>query len=334
MDPPPVQYVTSDSYSIAYAVSGEGVSVVQISAPFSHLQLSWEHPTHQPILETLTACFRLVRYDSRGHGMSTRGLAPESISVTHLCLDLERVVDRLGLDRFVLLGPGHVGHVGILYAVRHPERVQALVLLHCGLTADFYPAALFETLPFQNWDVFLRNLLPRGMATAEHQASLQRLRETFTQADFQTYMSAIDHYDSRQLLPRLRAPTLVLQARDFPLFPEAESMRLASQIEGARFKLIPGEGLYGDTRALVDAIQNFLAALPESRHEVWAAAGLSQREVEVLRLIAGGRSNQQIADALVISPSTVLHHVTNILTKTGCSNRTEAAVYARDRGIA
>jgi LuxR family maltose regulon positive regulatory protein len=54
----------------------------------------------------------------------------------------------------------------------------------------------------------------------------------------------------------------------------------------------------------------------------------------VLRLLAAGKSNQQIADALVISPSTVLHHVTNILTKTGCSNRTEAAVYARDRGIA
>jgi DNA-binding NarL/FixJ family response regulator len=62
--------------------------------------------------------------------------------------------------------------------------------------------------------------------------------------------------------------------------------------------------------------------------------GLSSRELEVLRLMAAGKSNQQIADALVISLSTVLHHVTNILTKTGCSNRTEAAGYARDRGIA
>jgi DNA-binding CsgD family transcriptional regulator/tetratricopeptide (TPR) repeat protein len=56
--------------------------------------------------------------------------------------------------------------------------------------------------------------------------------------------------------------------------------------------------------------------------------GLSQREVEVLRLIAAGKSNQEIADELVISPSTVAQHVRNILNKTSTSNRTEAAAYA------
>ncbi|HEY4685433.1 MAG TPA: LuxR C-terminal-related transcriptional regulator, partial [Dehalococcoidia bacterium] len=45
------------------------------------------------------------------------------------------------------------------------------------------------------------------------------------------------------------------------------------------------------------------------------------------------RSNPQIADELVISLNTVQHHVSNILAKTGCANRTEAAVYARDRGL-
>jgi DNA-binding CsgD family transcriptional regulator len=60
---------------------------------------------------------------------------------------------------------------------------------------------------------------------------------------------------------------------------------------------------------------------------------LSAREVEVLGLIAQGRTNHEIADALVISLSTVLHHVTNILTKTGCSNRTEAAAYAHRHGL-
>jgi DNA-binding CsgD family transcriptional regulator len=56
--------------------------------------------------------------------------------------------------------------------------------------------------------------------------------------------------------------------------------------------------------------------------------GLSDREVEVLRLIARGRSNQQIAEELVIAPATVARHVSNILNKTGLANRTEAAAYA------
>jgi DNA-binding NarL/FixJ family response regulator len=61
--------------------------------------------------------------------------------------------------------------------------------------------------------------------------------------------------------------------------------------------------------------------------------GLSQREVEVLRLIALGRSNPEIAQELFISPNTVAHHVTNILNKTNCSNRTEAATYAAQHGL-
>src|SRR5215831_13953333 len=55
---------------------------------------------------------------------------------------------------------------------------------------------------------------------------------------------------------------------------------------------------------------------------------LSQREVEVLRLLAAGQSNREIADVLCISLNTVATHVRNILTKTGTANRTEATAYA------
>jgi DNA-binding NarL/FixJ family response regulator len=60
---------------------------------------------------------------------------------------------------------------------------------------------------------------------------------------------------------------------------------------------------------------------------------LSQREVEVLRLLAAGRSNRDIADDLYISLNTVATHVRNILTKTGTANRTEAAAYAMRHGL-
>ena len=57
-------------------------------------------------------------------------------------------------------------------------------------------------------------------------------------------------------------------------------------------------------------------------------SGLTQREVEVLRLVAGGATNQQVADILHISVRTVNTHMTNILNKTGCDNRTAASAFA------
>ena len=61
--------------------------------------------------------------------------------------------------------------------------------------------------------------------------------------------------------------------------------------------------------------------------------GLTRREVEVLLLVAGGRSNRKIAEILFISPSTVIHHLSNIFVKTPSANRAEAATYAAHHGI-
>jgi two-component system, NarL family, response regulator LiaR len=68
------------------------------------------------------------------------------------------------------------------------------------------------------------------------------------------------------------------------------------------------------THALVD----ILNAPPPPGHD------LSEREIEVLRLMVTGLSNEQIADRLFISRNTVRHHVRNILGKLGAANRTEA----------
>ena len=61
--------------------------------------------------------------------------------------------------------------------------------------------------------------------------------------------------------------------------------------------------------------------------------GLSQREVEVLRLIAVGKTDREIADELDISSRTVNNHVRSILNKTPVANRTEAAAYAALQGL-
>ncbi|MGZ4412397.1 MAG: LuxR C-terminal-related transcriptional regulator, partial [Gaiellaceae bacterium] len=62
-------------------------------------------------------------------------------------------------------------------------------------------------------------------------------------------------------------------------------------------------------------------------------AELSDREIEVLKLIASGKDNAEIARELVISPKTVKNHISNILMKLQISNRVQAAVYAARSGI-
>jgi DNA-binding NarL/FixJ family response regulator len=72
---------------------------------------------------------------------------------------------------------------------------------------------------------------------------------------------------------------------------------------------------------------------PESAAAPAHPDGLTDREVEILKLVALGKSNRDIGEALFITPNTVANHLKNILSKTATSNRTEAAAYGRERGL-
>jgi NarL family two-component system response regulator LiaR len=72
---------------------------------------------------------------------------------------------------------------------------------------------------------------------------------------------------------------------------------------------------------------------PHKHRETSPQEQLSEREVEVLKLVARGHSNQMIAEQLIISPKTAKTHVSNILSKLGLASRTQAAVYALKAGL-
>jgi pimeloyl-ACP methyl ester carboxylesterase len=100
---------------------------VNVSCWLSHLQFDWESPVWRHLLADLGAFSTLVRFDERGSGLSDWQVPDYSIDAR--VADLETIVDRLGLERFDLLGISQGGPIAITYAVRHPERVSHLVLL-------------------------------------------------------------------------------------------------------------------------------------------------------------------------------------------------------------
>jgi DNA-binding NarL/FixJ family response regulator len=84
-----------------------------------------------------------------------------------------------------------------------------------------------------------------------------------------------------------------------------------------------------------DAVRAVLAEaghrVPRGRRE--RPAGLSEREVEVLRLLARGLSNRVMAEQLFVSPDTVKHHIQHIYNKTGVSTRAGATLFAMEHGL-
>lgn len=83
------------------------------------------------------------------------------------------------------------------------------------------------------------------------------------------------------------------------------------------------------------AVEAVLAADGQPRREIRRElpAGLSEREIEVLRLIVRGMSNRQVADTLVLSPKTVGHHIESIYAKAGVSTRVGATLFAVQHGL-
>ena len=266
----------ADGVRIAYADVGQGSPLVKTANWLNHLEYDWESPVWSPLLRALAAHHRLVRYDARGNGLSDWDV--EDLSLEAFVQDLESVVQAAGVERFALLGISQGCAVSVAYAVRYPERVSRLVLYGGfargrrmrGSQQEVENSEAIVTLMRQGWgqenpafrQLFTSLFIPGG--TPEQVQWFNDLQRITTSPDNAVRLrEAVDVIDVSDLLPRVKAPTLVLHCRDDAVQPFEEGRRLAAGIPGARFVALEGRNhgiLQGDPgwNRFLDEIRGFL----------------------------------------------------------------------------
>jgi pimeloyl-ACP methyl ester carboxylesterase len=121
-----IKFTTSaDGVRLARASVGEGRPVIKAPNWIQHLELDWENHAIAGLLDCVASCGRLVRFDSRGNGLSDWD-APE-ISLERFVDDLAAIYEAAGIDRAPIFGLSQGCAIAATFAARHPERVSGLL---------------------------------------------------------------------------------------------------------------------------------------------------------------------------------------------------------------
>ncbi len=142
-------------YASPIAPKGEGPALVMCPSSLESFSLDHLSADFKAFLGELEQGRRLIRYDSRGSGLSQRD--PSDFSNEALVLDLEAVIDSAGVDRFSLWATAMSGPRAITYASHHPDKVERLILHGTtDATQHAYPPATVEayaTLAMTNMEM-------------------------------------------------------------------------------------------------------------------------------------------------------------------------------------
>ena len=244
-----IQFCKSeDGTQIAYAISGEGPPMVKAGNWMTHLEFDWHSPVWSHLFAELNQGRQLIRYDSRGNGLS-------SWDVTDLTLerqieDLEAVVAATGLRKFPLICVSQGAPKGIAYAVRYPEKVEKMVILggysrgwrvrekSGGLVMS---DALVHMLKI-GWgaenpavrNLFTNIYMPDAPIESQRWFSdLQRKSATAENAVLN--LDTFGNFNVGHLLADVKVPTLVIHARSDAGVPFSEGQDIAAGIPGAQF---------------------------------------------------------------------------------------------------
>lgn len=240
-------------------------------------------------LDALSDVREVIYFDARGSGRTDLG-DPSQLSFAGAIADLEGLREALGIERFSVLGHSLGGHVAYLYAARHPDRVESLILVDVG-------PPLTEELARGLWGAM------QSQRTADDDAALQRIgtsaafqaREPKVMEDYilniyapffrdrrtiptidlgfteitaanvvdyeERLVATLPEQDPLDRLSKVSCPTLVVHGEVDPM-PLESSRLVADSIPGAELTVIPGGSHFPfieDRDAFLSVVREFLA---------------------------------------------------------------------------
>jgi pimeloyl-ACP methyl ester carboxylesterase/DNA-binding CsgD family transcriptional regulator len=336
---------SADGTRIAYALNGAGVPLVRAAHWVGHLDLEMHNPVTEPWISLLSRRHRLLRYDSRGCGLSDR----DNVEFTfeqHV-EDLRAVVDAAGLDRFILFGMAGGASIAVTFAARYPERVTRLVLHGACARAKLARGEVEDGMTQVKaveigWgmanpafrQLFTSQLVPDA-TTVEFAAFNALLQQATSPAHAARILYMFYQVNLTDIAPRVRCPTLIFHAREDGRIPFEQGRELACLISGAEFHPLQSRNhlILRREPAWDELAEHLDAFLPQRAGPDRLIESLTARERQLLGLVAKGMDNRAIASLTAISEKTVRNHVSNIFGKIGVRSRAQAVAMARDAGL-
>jgi pimeloyl-ACP methyl ester carboxylesterase len=266
-------FTTTDGVRIYYEEHGSGPPLVLAYGIGGNAGM-WE-----PNVAALAARHRLVLWEPRGHARSESPADPTRVTFTHWVLDLRDLVDHLGLARPVVGGLSLGGGIATRFALAHPERVAALVVVDSSSAAGLPLSAAHLVMRARSIEVTLAggmdamaefaiasNPNVAGRIKLDPRArdevfAMYRALEPIGYANALRALLQMDYITER--LPEISAPTLLICGDEDP---SLAAMRVMTEkIKHAQFVLLSPAGHFANRdqpEAFNRAVLDFLGSLP------------------------------------------------------------------------
>ena len=229
--------LNSGESRIHYSLDGQGAGpVLMFSNSLGADFFMWE-----PQAAEFQKNFRVLRYDTRGHGQSSS--TPGPYSIEQLGKDVLALLDSLHLERVHFCGLSMGGMIGMWLGVNAPERLNHLVLCNTGAkigTAETWKARI-EAVQKNGMKSIAPAVVERWFTPAfrrkapEIIASILKMIEETNPEGYAACCAAVRDFDCREQLGQIRAPTLVIAGTHDPATPPADGRFISQEIPGARY---------------------------------------------------------------------------------------------------